>query len=115
MKTLRLLVCLLCPLVASGQFPGKPRYEITVKRADTSMGKIILELFPQIAPMYVENFDGLVASRFYDSTAFHRVIPGFMIQGGDPNSRSKPKSTWGFGEPGQPTVMAEFTPAKHLR
>lgn len=79
------------------------------------MGTTTVELFPAIAPFHVANFDSLVSFQFYDSTAFHRVIPGFMIQGGDPNSRSGPISTWGYGDPGQPTVNAEFSAAKHLR
>lgn len=79
------------------------------------MGTTTVELFPAIAPLHVANFDSLVGTQFYDSTAFHRVIPGFMIQGGDPNSRSGPTSTWGMGDPSQPTVNAEFTAAKHLR
>lgn len=106
-------------------YTGKPRFEILsrrqvinsqgqVVRIDT-LGKIRIELFPNIAPRHTRNFDSLVSVGFYDSTAFHRVIPNFMIQGGDPNSRSGPPNTWGQGQPGQPTVLAEFTPAKHKR
>lgn len=90
-------------------------YDIQVKRAGVYVGTITVELFPAVAPLHVANFDSLVSEQFYDSTAFHRVIPGFMIQGGDPNSRSGPRSTWGMGDPSQPTVNAEFTAAKHLR
>ena len=74
-----------------------------------------VELFPLIAPLAVRNFDSLVSKQFYDSTAFHRVIPNFMIQGGDPNSRHGPKSTWGYGDPSQPTVNAEFSILSHQR
>jgi peptidyl-prolyl cis-trans isomerase B (cyclophilin B) len=79
------------------------------------MGKIELELFPDVAPKHCHNFDSLVAVKFFDGTAFHRVIPGFMIQGGDPNSKDKPKNTWGMGAPGQTTVPAEFNSTKHVR
>lgn len=79
------------------------------------MGIVNVELYPLIAPHHVKNFDSLVSKQFYDTTAFHRVIPGFMIQGGDPNSRHGPKSTWGSGDPSQPTVNAEFSILSHQR
>lgn len=91
------------------------RYEMTVTQNGKELGKIILELFPDKAPKHVANFDELVAAKFYDGTAFHRVIPGFMIQGGDPNSKDKPKNTWGFGDPSQKKVPAEFNDTKHKR
>ncbi|MBC8144148.1 MAG: peptidylprolyl isomerase, partial [bacterium] len=94
---------------------GKPLYTITVFRAGDSIGEIDLELFPDVAPQHVRNFDSLVSIRFYDGTAFHRVIPGFMIQGGDPNTRSGHDTTWGFGDPSQRLIPAEFNPIKHER
>lgn len=100
---------------------GGPRYEISVVEIDAAsgakqdLGKIVIELFPDVAPQHVRNFDSLVAVKFYDGTAFHRVIPGFMIQGGDPNSKDKPKDTWGMGAPGQTRVPAEFSSVKHVR
>lgn len=99
----------------SRMFTGKPQYDILTKRLGDTLGITRVELFPAIAPLHVTNFDSLVSYQFYDSTAFHRVISGFMIQGGDPNSRSGPTSTWGLGDTTQPTVNAEFTVAKHLR
>ncbi len=111
-----LLFCLfVVGTFAQTTFTGKPMYDIQVKRAGNYVGTITVELFPAIAPNHVRNFDSLVSTQFYDSTAFHRVIPGFMIQGGDPNSRSGPRSTWGLGDPSQPTVDAEFSVAKHIR
>ena len=99
----------------SRSFTGKPIYEILTKRNGNYLGTIRVELFPNIAPLHVSNFDSLVNVQYYDSTAFHRVIPGFMIQGGDPNSRHGDPITWGNGDPSQPTVNAEFSAAKHLR
>ncbi len=96
-------------------FHGKPLYQIEVRRADTVMGKIIVEMFPAIAPNHVHNWDSLVSIHFFDSTAFHRVIPGFMIQGGDPNTRSGSKDTWGTGDSTQATVNAEFNAVSHRR
>lgn len=75
----------------------------------------MIELFPDIAPQHVANFDSLVSIGFYDGTAFHRVVPGFVIQGGDPNSRSGPDSTWGYGDPAQQRVPAEFSRVSHQR
>lgn len=96
-------------------FTGKPIYQIVTKRAGVYLGTIKVELFPNIAWHHARNFDSLVSVQFYDTTAFHRVVPGFVIQGGDPNSRHGAMSTWGYGQPNQPTVDAEFSAAKHLR
>ena len=92
-----------------------PQYEITVTQGGKELGKILLELWPDIAPKHVANFDSLVTTGFYNGTAFHRVIPGFMIQGGDPNTKDKPKETWGMGDPTQKKVPAEFNKTKHAR
>jgi peptidyl-prolyl cis-trans isomerase B (cyclophilin B) len=81
---------------------------------ETKFGKIALKLLPDIAPETVRNFITLAKSGFYDGTLFHRVIPGFMIQGGDPNTKSSDKSKWGFGGPGY-TIKAEFNSRSHLR
>ncbi len=112
-----ILLCIISFKLSYAQtaFTGKPQYNIlTIQNGDT-IGITKVELFPNIAPLHVANFDSLVSVHFFDSTAFHRVIPGFMIQGGDPNSRHGAIATWGLGDPSQPTVNAEFTAAKHLR
>ena len=81
----------------------------------TSEGTMVLEFWPDVAPNHVENFKKLARTGFYDGTCFHRVIPGFMIQGGDPNTKDeKLKSTWGGGGPGH-TVKAEFNSKHHAR
>jgi cyclophilin family peptidyl-prolyl cis-trans isomerase len=74
---------------------------------ETSMGNMTIELYPDDAPKHVANFKKLVKSKFYDGLLFHRVIPGFMIQGGDPNTKSDDKSTYGQGGPGY-TIPAEI-------
>ncbi|MDA3843234.1 MAG: peptidylprolyl isomerase, partial [Candidatus Kapabacteria bacterium] len=70
---------------------ANPVYNIKITQGDTEFGNVELELFPDVAPKHVENFENLVAEKFYDGCAFHRVIPGFMIQGGDPRSK-EPRS-----------------------
>jgi peptidyl-prolyl cis-trans isomerase B (cyclophilin B) len=81
---------------------------------ETKFGKIVFKLLPELAPEHVRNFIKLAQSGFYDGTLFHRVIPGFMIQGGDPNTKTTNKATWGMGGPGY-TIKAEFNTRSHLR
>jgi cyclophilin family peptidyl-prolyl cis-trans isomerase len=81
---------------------------------DTKFGKIELKFFPEVAPNHVNNFIELAKKGFYDGTIFHRVIPGFMIQGGDPNTKETDKSRHGMGGPGY-TVKAEFNSTLHKR
>ena len=81
---------------------------------ETTLGKIELEFLVDKAPGHVKNFKELAEKGFYDGTIFHRVIPGFMIQGGDPNSKSDDRSTHGTGDPGY-TIKAEFNDTPHDR
>lgn len=81
---------------------------------ETKFGNIAFKLLPELAPETVRNFVTLAKSSFYDGTLFHRVIPGFMIQGGDPNTKNPDKTKWGLGGPGY-TVKAEFNSRSHLR
>ena len=81
---------------------------------NTNFGKISFKTFPDLAPETVRNFEKLAREGFYDGTFFHRVIPGFIIQGGDPNTKGGEKSTWGTGGPGY-SIKAEFSSRSHLR
>jgi len=81
---------------------------------ETKFGKIVLEFFLGDAPKHVENFKKLASEGFYNGTTFHRVIPGFVIQGGDPNTKDEDRSNDGTGGPGY-TVNAEFNSRKHQR
>lgn len=87
---------------------------MTKATIETGLGNIMFKLLPDIAPETVRNFAKLAQSGFYDGTLFHRVIPGFMIQGGDPNTKNSDKSRWGMGGPGY-TIKAEFNSRSHLR
>ena len=81
---------------------------------ETTHGNISIEFFPQDAPIHVQNFITLTNQGFYDGTLFHRVIPNFMIQGGDPNTINGDPSTWGQGGP-DTRLDAEFNSIKHNR
>ena len=81
---------------------------------ETRLGSMTLEFFPDVAPNHVANFIKLAKTGFYDGTTFHRVIPGFMIQGGDPNSKDDDRANDGTGGPGY-TLNAEFNQKPHLR
>jgi cyclophilin family peptidyl-prolyl cis-trans isomerase len=78
----------------------------------TNHGKIVIRFFEDKAPRHVENFKKLAKEGFYDGTKFHRVIPGFMIQGGDPNSKSDDRSSHGTGGPGY-RINQEFNDTLH--
>jgi peptidyl-prolyl cis-trans isomerase B (cyclophilin B) len=90
---------------------GKPRVVI-----ETRFGEIEIELLDDKAPGHVKNFLELAKKGVYDGTTFHRVIPGFMIQGGDPKTKdpSSPRSAHGTGGPGY-TIQAEFNDTSHKR
>lgn len=89
-------------------------YENKVAELHTSAGQIDIRFFPDVAPNHVKNFLTLAEQGFYNGTKFHRVIPGFMIQGGDPNTKSGDPAMWGTGGSGK-NVDAEFNPVKHTR
>ena len=81
----------------------------------TSEGTMVLEFWPDVAPGHVKNFKDLAAKGFYDGTCFHRVIKGFMIQGGDPLTKDDAnKARWGTGDPGY-KIKAEFNNKPHVR
>ena len=81
----------------------------------TTAGELVLEFWPDVAPKTVENFKTLAGKGFYDGTAFHRIVKGFMIQGGDPLTKDpEAEDTWGTGGPGH-KVKAEFNDKPHVR
>lgn len=81
----------------------------------TTEGEMVVEFWPDVAPETVKNFKKLAKQGFYDGTAFHRVIKGFMIQGGDPLTKdAKNEARWGTGDPGY-KIKAEFNERSHKR
>ena len=116
-----LAVLLLC---ASSAFAQRKDQNITreeIKKMaettaviETKFGNLELKFFPDAAPNHVKNFIDLAKKGFYDGTIIHRVIPGFMIQGGDPNTKNPDRSKHGMGGPGY-TVKAEFSDKPHKR
>ncbi len=97
--------------VADEKAPQKaPR--VTIK---TKFGEMEMVLFPELAPRHVESFVNLARKGFYNGTIFHRVIPGFMIQGGDPSTKDPSnRAEYGMGGPGY-TLPAEFSQIPHER
>ncbi len=91
-----------------------PRATLTITSKGEKWGEIVLRFFPDVAPNHVKNFATLAGEGFYNGTTFHRVIPGFMIQGGDPNSKNADRSMHGMGGPGS-RVKAEFNSKPHKR
>ena len=76
---------------------------------DTSRGRILVEMAPQVAPNHVERVRRLARDGFYDNQRFHRVIDWFMAQTGDPLSRGADRALWGEGQSAYPDLAAEFT------
>ncbi len=93
-------------------WPSGPRDHALIEVRD--FGRIRIALFPELAPATVENFEKLADRGFYDGTGFHRVIPGFVVQGGDPNTKDDDPRNDGDGHPGY-WIRDEFSDAPHLR
>lgn len=102
--------------VADAKMAEKPAtyYVNKVVELRTDLGTIAIRFFPDVAPNHVKNFIDLSESGFYNDTKFHRIIPGFVIQGGDPNTRAGDPSTWGTGGSGN-RLKAEFSSIPHKR
>ena len=121
-KTGSLLIAwLLCLSTAFAQgrdknfTPGEvKKISETTAMIETKWGNMELKFFPEVAPNHVKNFIDLAKKGFYDGTVFHRVIPGFMIQGGDPNTKSPDRAGHGMGGPGY-ALKAEFNEKPHKR
>ena len=96
------------------QAKDNTRATISITSKGQPIGEIVLRFFPDVAPGHVNNFVKLSNEGFYNGTTFHRVIPGFMIQGGDPNSKQADRSSHGMGGPGY-KVKAEFNSKSHNR
>jgi peptidyl-prolyl cis-trans isomerase B (cyclophilin B) len=113
MKTLffSLLTSAAFGLVLSSSASAADAKEVAVLK--TSAGEMVAEFWPEVAPKTVENFKKLAQEGFYDGTAFHRIIAGFMIQGGDPLTKDPSKEAlWGTGGPKE-KLKAEFNDRKH--
>ncbi|HVR43755.1 MAG TPA: peptidylprolyl isomerase [Thermoanaerobaculia bacterium] len=102
------------PAPAAEEEKPMSHYEGKVADIRTSMGTITIRFFPDEAPNHVRNFIDLAESGFYDGIRFHRVVPGFVIQGGDPNTKTDNRGAWGTGGSGK-NVSAEFNDIPHKR
>ncbi len=113
---LMLIYILLMPFQAAAAQGAKKLEEKKSSGAiiETKHGEIKIKFLPEVAPGHVNNFIKLAKEGFYDGTIFHRVIPGFMIQGGDPNTKGDNQATYGMGGPGY-TIKAEFNEKSHKR
>jgi len=93
----RVLGFILLTLFVIGVLFMNTEKENNVAVISTNFGDMVVEFYPDIAPMHVESFMALANEKYFNGTTFHRVIPGFMIQGGDPNSRNENRATHGTG------------------
>ena len=102
------------PVATAEENKPMSAYENKVAELHTTEGDIHIRFFPDVAPNHVKNFIDLAEKKFYDGTLFHRVIAGFMIQGGDPNTKGGDPGMWGTGGSGK-NVGAEFNTVSHKR
>ncbi len=98
--------------MSAGMSPAEQNERAVIEVRD--LGEIRLKFFPDKAPLHVENFKKLAREGFYDGVTFHRIVPGFMIQGGDPNTKDSDPNNDGKGGPGY-TIKAEFNDIPHKR
>ena len=122
MHPLLLALSFICGLAAQTQPQSQPA-SIAASEASTQeevavittdVGQIVVRFFPELAPNHVDNFKQLARDRFYDGTSFHRVVPGFVIQGGDPNTKDDNPNNDGMGD-GPRMLKAEFSDRPHVR
>lgn len=102
------------PAPAAQEKSDMSEYQNKIVELHTEAGQINLRFFPDIAPNHVKNFIDLAKSGFFDGTKFHRTIPGFVIQGGDPLTKTDNVRAWGTGGSDK-NVKAEFNPTPHKR
>ena len=126
MKKVFLIPILILTIV--GVFLMTYEKESEVAVISTNFGDMVIEFYPDLAPMHVESFIALTNEEYFNGTTFHRVIPGFVIQGGDPNSRNENRMThgtggragkfFGIGNEEDPTtwlIPQEFNPTPHVK
>ena len=112
------LVAILCSTAVGGE--NKKETSTSMNSADvavikTGEGEMVVQFWTEAAPNTIENFKKLARAGFYDGTTFHRIVKGFMIQGGDPNTKDLAKeSSYGMGDPGY-KIKAEFNDHSHER
>lgn len=112
MKT-RIALLLVAVLLSVNAIAADPAPEVAV--VSTTKGEFVLEFWPEVAPKTVANFKKLASEGFYDGTSFHRIIAGFMAQGGDPLTKDlDQEARYGTGDPGY-KIAAEFNNRKHTR
>ena len=126
MKKVFLIPILILTIV--GVFLMTYEKESEVAVISTNFGDMVVEFYPDLAPMHVESFIALTNEKYFNGTTFHRVIPGFVIQGGDPNSRNENRMTHGTGgragkffgigneeDPSTWLIPQEFNPTPHVK
>lgn len=115
MKSLLSVLALMSLLMTTVKSEDQKPMSNEVAVIKTTAGEMVIEFWPDVAPKTVENFKKLAKDGFYDGTAFHRIVKGFMIQGGDPLTKDASKEArWGTGDPGY-KIKAEFNSKSHQR